>query len=474
MGEVYEAEHVFIHKRLALKLLRTDANVTDEAAERLYREANATSTIGHRNIVRIEDFGHAADGAVYLAMEWLDGILLEELMKRGPVPLPLVLDLMAQTCAGLAAAHAAGVVHRDMKPANILLLDDGDGGYTVKLVDFGIAKLMHGEGGNTLTRKGTFVGTPHYVSPEQALGETVDHRADLYAVGVMLYELSSGALPFDTDAFIDVLQHHVSTAPEPPSARSDRTLPPALDALILRCLEKDPAKRFASAAELEQALQHVLIAPAADDDALAGSSLRLDVPASNPRWPYLVAIVVLLGAGVAVYRWQHRSGGATASPAPDDAQVTQVSRADAAPAVDAGLPPPSRTQWQYRGHGKHFAFRASMTPIPVSAGEQLTLEIDVLRPDRALAAELAKGGATVTVELVGAARLKAFATSQRRLLADGKLSSPIHAKLPKDGRYHVVLRIVRARRWLARAQFDICIGASPAGDPQLFRRVCPP
>jgi len=482
MGEVYAADHVFIKKRLAIKLLRADVNVSEDAEERLYREANATSSIGHPNIVKIEDFGHAADGAVYLAMEWLDGITLEDLMKKGQVEFHVAVDLMAQTCAGLAAAHREGVVHRDMKPANIILLHDGHGAYTVKLVDFGIAKLMYSSS-DALTDKGTFVGTPHFVSPEQALGEMVDHRSDLYAVGVMLYELVVGKLPFDNDGFIDVLQQHVSRAPVPPAKRANRVVPAALNDVILRCLEKDPKRRFTNATELQLALEAISeeLAPtsasssASTSAAASGSSV--DAPARATMWPYLVLIVLLLAGGAALFHWQQSGDTEPKAVAPVVDAGVAANTADARSVVvvaksDAALPPPSQTEWQYRGRGKHFSFRAAMSPSPVAPGEQLSLMLTLFEPSKALAVELAKGPATITVELIQAKRQKTITTAQRRLLDTGKMSSPVLAKLPKQGAYQVVLRLARGGRWLARAEFKLCVGADPAGDAALYRRIC--
>ena len=233
MGVVFEAEHVHIGKRVAVKLLHRELARDPMAVERLRREAHAASSIGHRNIVHVEDFGIAADGAVYLVMEWLAGETLADRLERGPADPSGAIAVVRQVLAALAAAHAAGVVHRDLKPANIFLARRKDGGEEVKLLDFGIAKLVLAD--SRLTRTGAFVGTPDYVAPEQALGHQVDARADLYSVGVLMYRLLTDTLPFRGESFMAVLHQHTMTEPEPPSQRApERNIAPAIEAVVLR------------------------------------------------------------------------------------------------------------------------------------------------------------------------------------------------------------------------------------------------
>ncbi|HTE55622.1 MAG TPA: serine/threonine-protein kinase, partial [Kofleriaceae bacterium] len=255
-SDVFEAEHLHTGKRVAIKLLRRELAGDPHAIERLRREARTASSIGHRNIVHVEDFGVAADGAVYLAMEWLEGETLDARIERGPLAQAAAIDLVLQIAAGLGAAHAAGVVHRDLKPANVFLVPLPGGGDQVKLLDFGIAKLVMSE--SRLTRTGTFLGTPDYVAPEQALGDEVDERADLYGLGVVLYQLVTGTLPFTGATFMAVLHRHTTQAPEAPSHRAPhRGISVELEAVILRCLAKRPVDRFASAEEVSRALEEV-------------------------------------------------------------------------------------------------------------------------------------------------------------------------------------------------------------------------
>jgi serine/threonine-protein kinase len=257
MGRVYEAEHVDINKRLAIKVLRAES-LDPAALARFRQEARSASLIGHENIVAIEDFAALPDGKVYLAMELLDGESLGDRMRRPP-PLGLgeAAALMAHVCRGLAAAHDKGVVHRDMKPENIFLAQKS-GRVVPKILDFGIAKVSSDEGAPHLTRTGAIFGTPLYMSPEQAKGLRLDHRADIYSTGVILYELATGRVPFKADSTIQILNQHISEAPERPTrVAPERRIPAALEATILRAMAKEPAERQASMAELADELERV-------------------------------------------------------------------------------------------------------------------------------------------------------------------------------------------------------------------------
>jgi eukaryotic-like serine/threonine-protein kinase len=252
MGTVYEAEHVYIKKRVALKLLHAETMAHPDAMTRFQREALAASTIGHENIVAIDDFGRLPDGQVYLTMEFLDGLSLADLLRHGPMPLEQVLDVAIQTCHGLGAAHAQGIIHRDMKPENIYLVD---GLGRVKILDFGIAKVVRGDACTNLTKTGAIFGTPNYMAPEQALGRRIDHRVDIYSMGVILYEMLTGQLPFRSDSFVAILTQHVMEPPEPPRrAAPERGIPVDVEALVLRAMEKDPAARVADMREMVSAL----------------------------------------------------------------------------------------------------------------------------------------------------------------------------------------------------------------------------
>jgi tRNA A-37 threonylcarbamoyl transferase component Bud32 len=252
-GEVFEAEHIYIRKRVALKLLRSQLPSRAEAIQRLRREAQATSAIGHPGIVEIEDFGTTEDGVVFMAMEWLEGEPLDVAIERGPMPVERALTIALQVCEALAAAHDAGVIHRDLKPENIFLTRT-PAGEQAKILDFGVAKVTTEDA--RLTATGMVVGTPYYIAPEQAAGRDVDGRSDIYAVGVILYEMLTGTLPFTASNAMAVVRMHLEQEPQPPRKRAPaQGIPVEVEAVILRCMTKKPAGRYESARALADALR---------------------------------------------------------------------------------------------------------------------------------------------------------------------------------------------------------------------------
>jgi serine/threonine-protein kinase len=256
MGEVYAAEHVTLQKKVAIKLLRPEIVSNQEAVKRFRQEATSSSSIGHPNIIRIEDFADLPDGRIYLCMEHLEGAPLNDLVKANSLSIDRLLNVLIQTGHGLSAAHAKGIVHRDMKPENIFVtrINNED---VPKILDFGIAKVAGNDGQNNLTRTGTIFGTPFYMAPEQALGQAVDGRVDIYAMGVICYEVFAGSLPFRGESFMGILTQHITTEPEPVAQRAaaaGRGLPPGLAEIISRALVKDPDKRFQTMDEMVQAL----------------------------------------------------------------------------------------------------------------------------------------------------------------------------------------------------------------------------
>ncbi|HEX4457204.1 MAG TPA: protein kinase, partial [Polyangia bacterium] len=253
MGQVYESQHVNINKRFAIKLLRPEIVSNPEAVARFRQEAWSASSIGHDNIIEIEDFATLPSGAVYLAMEFLSGQSLAERMRVEPkLTFAESLELCLQVGSGLGAAHEKSIVHRDMKPENIFLAQK-HGRVIAKILDFGIAKVSGADGNKSLTRTGTIFGTPHYMSPEQALGRALDHRSDIYSVGVIMYELFTGRVPFEAESFMGILTKHITTAPIPP-----RQLSPALsadvEAVILKAMAKEPDERYQTMEELSSDL----------------------------------------------------------------------------------------------------------------------------------------------------------------------------------------------------------------------------
>ena len=263
MGQVYLAEHSAIEKRIALKVLRSEYAHKGEIVTRFQQEAISASRIKHPNVLDVFDFGQLENGCFYLAMEFLEGNdLADELQRARVLTAPRALPIAMQICRALAAAHSKGVVHRDMKPENVFLQRTGDGEEIVKIVDFGIAQLKpsneEAAAASThrrLTRTGMIFGTPEYMAPEQASGKHADLRCDVYAVGIILFELFTGAVPFTGETFLGVLTKHLSEMP--PSMRSvypDLQLSTELEGVVSRALAKDPLQRYQTMTELAQAL----------------------------------------------------------------------------------------------------------------------------------------------------------------------------------------------------------------------------
>jgi serine/threonine protein kinase len=264
MGIVYEAVHVALGRRVAVKALRADTLADSDLVSRFEREARAASAIGHPHIVDVFDLGRTADGALFMVMEILAGRTLADWLKEDPcLPVATAIDLMTQILSGLGAAHREGIVHRDLKPENIFIIHRDDHPHFVKIVDFGISKILvrsqPGQGIRTAgTAVGTVLGTPLYMSPEQILGQVarIDHRSDIYSAGVVLYEMLCGRTPFDGESqgkiFASILD---GWYPLPHDLRRD--LPFAVGAAILRALDRDMEKRFASAAEMREAMTGV-------------------------------------------------------------------------------------------------------------------------------------------------------------------------------------------------------------------------
>ena len=254
MGAVYLAEHMHMRKRVALKLLHAEMSQDEEVLARFRREAEAAAHVEHPNVVAATDFGQTADGAFFLVLEYVEGTGLRDVMDREPLPAARALHIVRQIGLALERAHAAGIVHRDLKPENVMLVRKGDEADFVKVLDFGIAKVEphpHRDTTQPLTRLGTILGTPEYMAPEQALGETVGPSADLYAVGVMLYEMLTGRHPFDAEDRMAVLSMHiVAPVPKMEDRNPAVTVAPAVEELVIKLLQKDAKRRPASAREL--------------------------------------------------------------------------------------------------------------------------------------------------------------------------------------------------------------------------------
>jgi len=260
MGTVYLCEHVALGKRMAIKVLRPEFSRDEELVRRFQQEARAASQIGQENIVDVIDFGRTPDGSMYFAMEALEGESLAKVMRReGKLPLERAFPILGQICKALGAAHARGIVHRDLKPENVILLRRDDGSDFVKVLDFGISKNGRGPETSRITRAGSIIGTPEYMAPEQAAATSVDHRCDVYALGVLAYEMVTGALPFQGETPLATLLKHQSEPPESPRKRRP-DLPQEAETLILRALVKRPEGRQQTMAEVAADLSLALAA----------------------------------------------------------------------------------------------------------------------------------------------------------------------------------------------------------------------
>jgi serine/threonine-protein kinase len=252
MGTVYLARHPVLDKTAAVKVLRRAHLDDEDMVARFMNEARAANAIQHPHIIEVLDVGRLDDGLPYILMEYLEGETLGQRLRRlGRAPLAQTLTIVGQTAAALAAAHTSGVVHRDLKPENIFLARDASGAERVKVLDFGIAKLRGDRSRHRVDTKGTVVGTPVYMAPEQCRGSVAepDRRSDIYALGTVMYELLCGRAPFDKGrGYGDVLVMHLLETPLPPRALVPE-LPAEIDAVILRALAKDPGDRFASMEE---------------------------------------------------------------------------------------------------------------------------------------------------------------------------------------------------------------------------------
>ncbi len=323
-GRVYRAEQHPLGKEVAVKVLHRHLGGNQRIATRFHREARAACRLSHPNSLQVVDFGATADGTLYLAMELLDGEDLQTVIDHDvPFSPARIAALLVPVLRAVEEAHRSGIIHRDLKPENLVIQSDKSGREHVKVCDFGIAKILDGDDGTSITVDGFVCGTPEYMAPEQGRGDAIDHRSDLYAAGVILYQMLVGALPFQGESALGTITRHVTDPLVPPRIRRpDLGIPPVLEAVCVRALSKNPKDRFATAEEMADALQRAVRALGTDADTRLGEGAFTE--ATSP--PSAMATTGAAATGAA-------ATGAAAEPAPasfeprDSTTPISVSRA---------------------------------------------------------------------------------------------------------------------------------------------------
>lgn len=369
MGVVYKARHELMDRIVAIKMLKPQLIMDAQSAQRFQQEAKAASRLSHANVITLFDFGMTATGQPYLVMDYLPGTSLADLIKQeGRVGVERFLRICAQVCDALDHAHRHGIIHRDLKPGNIMLtVRDGEPDF-VKVVDFGVAKILPfaGEDSQSVTRSGEVFGSPVYMSPEQCVGEPLDVRSDVYSMGVVMYEMLTGRVPLrGKDIIQTIMMHKCDMPPRFSQVRPDLNLPERLETVVLNALQKDPCRRHQTMAELKEDL--LLSAPGS----ASGRAVKISVSSGNTTKALegaagpdgrhgllLAAVISLLVAVVGAAGWLigHRPTHTTRQPA----APAPASRATRSPAAQqaAGTPRPDGKAQRPNGTAK----RASGPP----------------------------------------------------------------------------------------------------------------
>ena len=338
MGEVWAAHHHALRRDVAVKILRPESSGNPSAVARFEREVRATAELVHPHTVRVFDYGVTEDGLWYYAMELLSGADLGALVTReGPLPPARAALFLWQAAKALAEAHGRGIVHRDLKPENLFVTRVGAEGEFIKVLDFGLAKLAQGERSLSLTEQGWTVGTPRWASPEMAVGDPAGPASDVYGLGAVLYFALTGTSPFEYDDLGKMLRAHVHEVPALPSVRLGSPVPPELEAVVMRCLAKEPEARYADATALARALEHALARMGGELAVALGST---DGAARVEDASAEEAVTTEAAAPVAARGLQTQVPGASRAPVPG-APGAPVPGAPAAPVPGArGAPVP--------------------------------------------------------------------------------------------------------------------------------------
>jgi serine/threonine-protein kinase len=447
MGAVFRGRHVYMRKDVALKVLRPDLSASSELVERFRRESEIAASLEHDNIVKVTDFGRTPEGWLFLAMELLFGeSLFDRLRREGFLPPEEAVPVLWQVCAGLEAAHARGVVHRDLKPENVFLARSAGGREVVKILDFGIAKIADPHS-DSATQAGMVVGTPEYLSPEQATGSAVDGRADLYTVGLIAFRMLTGRHPFKADEPRALLMMQ-ATRPVPPitEPRPDLAAWPALVTVVERACQKDPAARYQTAGDMRADLGAVL----------------------GPHYqPPLATPAALSGAGpLASLRpttsGTMRLGAPVTSPGGAPALTPALPRTSPGPAPvlpELAPPAPVATRWIMRRRGRLAVLAGALALLVVLAGLWVA---GSLRPGPApVASPAATAGTTFEAELAAA----------RAALTDGRArdARAILERLARDRPAEPELDRLLGHAWLdegdAPSAIEAWTRAQAAGQP---------
>jgi eukaryotic-like serine/threonine-protein kinase len=281
MGSVYKAEQPSMNRLVAIKVLHPRFASREDLVSRFRREARAMSQLSHPNTARVYKFGQLPDGAAYFVMDYMEGKNLAHVVRsEGPMEMDRAINIMIQVCGALDEAHRAGIIHRDLKPENIFLTQQGGTSDFPKVLDFGLAKVSEkqmGRGSMMLTQQGMVFGTPEFMSPEQTQGESLDKRSDIYSLGLILYELITGKLPFNAEKPIDMMRAHVQDPPIPLNQRvSGLRFPVDLESAIKKALEKSRDKRYATAVDFAHALRGCM------KSSMASTAARRALPSTPP------------------------------------------------------------------------------------------------------------------------------------------------------------------------------------------------